>query len=187
MQARHQFTETDYLPVTGWPNHPAAGNAALGVRSHIGHHGSGVPKPGRLPVNSTEEQHRQTLRMSLALSATRRWFIAHLCTERRAYSARDGGQHAPRPLVAAQYGLSGRLRPPGKPGGWSRPDFGLLCYHSLRRPAAHKLLFPLVLAQFPAYGVFCALAWRKGRGIWATMWILMTHLAVGATASLLCR
>jgi len=137
MQAGHQFTETDYLPVTGWPNHPAAGNAALGVRSHIGHHGSGVPKPGRLPVNRTEEQHRQTLRMSLALSASGRWSIAHLCTGRRAYSARDGGQHAPRPLVAAQYGLSGRLRPPGKPGGWSRPDFGLLCYRSLRRPAAH--------------------------------------------------
>jgi len=140
-----------------------------------------------LRAMNKENWRQQTLRMSLALSASGRWSIAHLCTGRRAYSARDGGQHAPRPLVAAQYGLSGRLRPPGKPGGWSRPDFGLLCYHSLRRPAAHKLLFPLVLAQFPAYGVFCALAWRKGRGIWATMWILMTHLAVGATASLLCR
>jgi len=75
--------------------------------------------------------------MSLGLSATGRWSIAHLCTGRRAYSACDGRQHASRPLVATQYGLRGRLRPPGEPGGWSRPDVGLLCYHSLRRPAAH--------------------------------------------------
>src|SRR6266498_5500734 len=52
---------------------------------------------------------------------------------------------------------------------------------------SRELLFPLVLAQFPAYGVLYALAWRKGRRIWATTWIFMTHLALGATASLLCR
>jgi hypothetical protein len=74
---------------------------------------------------------RRTVRMSLASSARR-----HLCTGRRAYSACASRHHAPRPLVAAQYGSFGRL-PSGEPGGWSRPDFGHLCYRSLRRPAAH--------------------------------------------------
>jgi hypothetical protein len=74
---------------------------------------------------------RRTVRMSLASSARR-----HLCTGRRAYSACASRHHAPRPLVAVQYGSFGRL-PSGEPGGWSRPDFGHLCYRSLRRPAAH--------------------------------------------------
>jgi hypothetical protein len=84
-----------------------------------------------------EDWSRQTLWMSHALSASGRGSIAHLCTGRRAYSACDGRHHAPRPLVAVQYGLNGRLDPPGEPGGCVRPDLGFLCYHGLRRPAAH--------------------------------------------------
>src|SRR3954462_5917662 len=50
-----------------------------------------------------------------------------------------------------------------------------------------QLFFSLILAQYPAYGFICALARRESRAIWCTSWILMTHLALGATASLLCR
>src|SRR5436305_11132252 len=52
---------------------------------------------------------------------------------------------------------------------------------------SRQLFFPLILAQFPAYGIFSALAWRKRKSIWSTTWILTTHLALAATASLLCR
>src|SRR5678815_4012038 len=52
--------------------------------------------------------------------------------------------------------------------------------------ASRPLLHPLILAQFPAYGIFCALAWRKGRSIWLITWILTTHFGLAATASLLC-
>jgi len=52
---------------------------------------------------------------------------------------------------------------------------------------SRQLFLPLILAQFPAYGIFYALAWRKGKSIRSTTWILTTHLALAATASLLCR
>jgi hypothetical protein len=48
------------------------------------------------------------------------------------------------------------------------------------------VFLPLILAQFPAYGIFYALAWRKRKSIWSTTWILTTHFALAATASLLC-
>jgi len=118
-------------------NHRAALDAATTLLFHSTYHWRRASERGCSPVKNTGNWHRQTLRMSLGLSATGRWSIAHLCTGRRAYSACDGRHHAPRPLVAVQYGLSGQLYPPGKPGGWSRPDFGPLCYLSLRRPAAH--------------------------------------------------
>lgn len=46
MQTGHQFTETDFLPVTGRPNAATAGNAALWVGLRIKHRGCGVPEPG---------------------------------------------------------------------------------------------------------------------------------------------
>src|SRR5580765_761729 len=52
---------------------------------------------------------------------------------------------------------------------------------------SRQLFLPLILAQFPAYGIFCALACRKGKIISSTTWILTTHLALAAAASLLCR
>jgi|SRR4051812_47594268 hypothetical protein len=52
---------------------------------------------------------------------------------------------------------------------------------------SRQLFFPLILAQFPAYGIFYALAWRKRKSIWSTTWILTTHFALAVTASLLCR
>src|SRR6516162_5115548 len=89
------------------------------------------------PVKNEIEMHGRTLRMSLVLSAIGRWTIARLCTGRRAYSARDGGQHAPRPLVATQYGLPRAPRCPGEPGGSSRPDGRLACNRRSLYPAAH--------------------------------------------------
>jgi hypothetical protein len=135
VEARHLFLEG--FPLIGSSNERTSGNGAVALWFHIARLSRAVPECERLPVKTTEEQHRRTLRMSLALSASGRWSTAHLCTGRRAYSACDGRHHAPRPLVAVQYGSRGRLRLSGKPGAWSRPDLGLLCYHNLRRPAAH--------------------------------------------------
>jgi hypothetical protein len=85
------------------------------------------------PAGLCQFGNRRTLRMSLALLSA----SEDACTGRRAYSPCDDRHHAPHPLVAAQYGLNGGLRPSGKPGRWSRPNFGFLCYRRLRRPAAH--------------------------------------------------
>ena len=115
----------------------ASGNGAVTFLLHIGRHWRTVPEPGRSPVKNEIEMHGRTLRMSLVLSAIGRWTIAPLCTGRRAYSARDGGQHAPRPLVATQYGLPRAPRCPGEPGGWSRPDGRLACNRKSLYPAAH--------------------------------------------------
>jgi hypothetical protein len=96
-------------------NKRGAGKGGISVLWRAGGTWPALPGLDRLPVKTTKEQHRRTLRMSLAL----------------------GRHYAPRPLVAVQYGSRGRLRPPGQPVGFSRSEVGLLCYHSLRRPAAH--------------------------------------------------
>src|SRR5688572_23337987 len=46
-------------------------------------------------------------------------------------------------------------------------------------------LLPLMLAQFPAYGVFYGWAWSKKRELWAGAWLLATHLILGYSTLLL--
>jgi hypothetical protein len=46
----------------------------------------------------------------------------------------------------------------------------------------HALLLPLMFAQFPAYGLFFAWAWRKKRNDWAAAWLFMTHVGLAASA-----
>jgi hypothetical protein len=77
------------------------------------------------------------LRMSLSLSAYGRCSrVALPCMGRHAHTARDDGQHAPRPLVVVQYGLPRRLCRVGEPGGWSRP-WAVLGAGLALGPAAH--------------------------------------------------
>ena len=50
-----------------------------------------------------------------------------------------------------------------------------------------RLLLPLVFAQFPAYGLFYAWAWSRGREARGFGWIVATHLVLAASAKLLCH
>jgi hypothetical protein len=118
-------------------NKSAAGKRGIPSLFHGGRPWPAPPERFRSPVKNEIEMHGRTLRMSLVLFAFGRWTIAHLCTGRRAYSARNGGQHAPRPLVGTQYGLPRAPRCEGEPGGWSRPDRRLACSRKSLYPAAH--------------------------------------------------
>jgi hypothetical protein len=62
--------------------------------------------------------------------------------------------------------------------------YAFLVFHLVPSGA---LLLPLMFAQFPAYGLFYAWAWRKNREDRAVAWLLATHLVLGVSASLLCR
>lgn len=45
----------------------------------------------------------------------------------------------------------------------------------------------LILAQYPAYGLFYAWAWRKERQSWAASWLLAIHVLLGLSMSILWR
>jgi len=86
-----------------------------------------------LPVEKEKEMHGQTLRMSLALARNGAVF-------RRPLHARDAEQRSGRRRTAPvpdPVGLRAGAPSPGKPGGWSRPDFRSVCIPSQGCPAAH--------------------------------------------------
>ena len=58
--------------------------------------------------------------------------------------------------------------------------YAFLVFHLV---ASYKLILILMLAQFPAYGLFYAWAWRRRQMDWAAAWLFMTHVVLAASAS----
>ena len=64
---------------------------------------------------------------------------------------------------------------------WLFP-YAFLVFHLV---TSQVLILILMAAQFPAYGLFYAWAWRRRQMDWAAVWLLMTHGTLAAAAMML--